>query len=67
MSHNLNEALELADKILFLSKGPANVIHEEAVKPSRNDPNVERDADALAKALLKRHPEILSGIAVSDD
>jgi hypothetical protein len=43
------------------------VIHEEAVKPSRNDPNVERDADALAKALLKRHPEILSGIAVSDD
>jgi NitT/TauT family transport system ATP-binding protein len=64
VTHNLNEALELADQILFLSKGPASIVLQEALQPSRIDPNVTRDADSLAKALLKRQPEILSGIAV---
>lgn len=64
VTHNLNEALELADQILFLSKGPASMIHQEALQPSRIDPTVERDSDNLAKALLKRQPGILSGVAV---
>lgn len=64
VTHNLNEALELADQILFLSKGPASIIHQEALQPSRIDPTVERDSDNLAKALLKRQPGILSGVAV---
>ncbi len=63
VTHNLNEALELADQILFLSKGPASIIHREMLKPSRVDPEVVRDSDQLGKALLKRQPEILSGIA----
>jgi NitT/TauT family transport system ATP-binding protein len=65
VTHNLNEAMELADRILFLSKGPASIVHQEALQPSRINPNVARDADDLAKALLKRQPEILSGVAVS--
>lgn len=64
VTHNLKEAVELADRILFLSKGPAGIIHQEPLNPSRMDPAVERDADRLTKALLKRQPEILSGIAV---
>jgi NitT/TauT family transport system ATP-binding protein len=64
VTHNLNEAVELADRILFLSKGPASIIHQEPLIPSRIDPTVERDADLLAKALLKRQPEILSGVVV---
>ncbi|MES9812740.1 MAG: ABC transporter ATP-binding protein [Candidatus Thiodiazotropha sp.] len=64
VTHNLNEALELADRILFLSKGPASIIHQEAVQPSRIDPSVERDSDKLAKSLLKRQPGILSGVVV---
>ncbi|PUB73101.1 MAG: hypothetical protein DBP02_05320 [gamma proteobacterium symbiont of Ctena orbiculata] len=64
VTHNLNEALELADRVLFLSKGPASIIHQEALQPSRIDPTVERDSDNLAKALLKRQPGILSGVAV---
>ncbi|MEW8029934.1 MAG: ABC transporter ATP-binding protein [Candidatus Thiodiazotropha sp.] len=64
VTHNLNEALELADRILFLSKGPASIIHREELQPSRIDPAVERDSDNLAKALLKRQPGILSGVAV---
>ncbi|WP_316368443.1 ABC transporter ATP-binding protein [Candidatus Thiodiazotropha sp. CDECU1] len=66
VTHNLNEALELADQVLFLSKGPASIIHEEVVQPSRIDPAVERDSDQLTRALLQRHPEILSGIAALD-
>lgn len=65
VTHNLNEALDLADRILFLSKGPAGIIHQELIKPSRIDPAVKRDADQLGKALLGRQPEILSGIASS--
>jgi NitT/TauT family transport system ATP-binding protein len=65
VTHNLNEAVELADRVLFLSKGPASIIHQEPLTPSRIDPAVERDADQLAKALLKRQPQILSGVAVS--
>ncbi|MES9920192.1 MAG: ABC transporter ATP-binding protein [Candidatus Thiodiazotropha sp.] len=64
VTHNLNEALELADRILFLSKGPASIIHQEAVQPSRIDPSFERDSDKLAKSLLKRQPGILSGVVV---
>ncbi|MEW8506419.1 MAG: ABC transporter ATP-binding protein [Candidatus Thiodiazotropha sp.] len=62
VTHNLNEALELADQILFLSKGPASIIHEEVVQPSRIDPDVVRDADRLARDLLNRQPAILSGV-----
>jgi NitT/TauT family transport system ATP-binding protein len=67
VTHNLNEALELADQVLFLSKGPASIIYQEVLQPSRIDPAVARDADKLAKALLHRQPDILSGVAVSDE
>lgn len=65
VTHNLNEALELADQVCFLSKGPASIIHQEVLQPSRIDPGVARDSDQLGRALLQRQPEILSGIAVS--
>ncbi|MCU7865485.1 MAG: ABC transporter ATP-binding protein [Candidatus Thiodiazotropha sp. (ex Lucinoma borealis)] len=63
VTHNLREALELADQILFLSKGPARIVHREALLPSRIDPVVKRDSDGLGRELMKRHPDILSGIA----
>jgi NitT/TauT family transport system ATP-binding protein len=66
VSHNLNEAMELADRILFLSKGPASIIHQQPITPSRIDPKVKRDADHLTKELLSGQPEILSGIAGGD-
>jgi NitT/TauT family transport system ATP-binding protein len=67
VTHNLNEALELADQILFLSKGPASIIHQEALQPSRIDSQITRDADHLAKELLNRQPEILSGVVLDED
>ncbi len=63
VTHNLREAMELADRVLFLSRGPARVVHSEELLPSRADPKVERDPALLEMELLRRHPEILSGIA----
>jgi NitT/TauT family transport system ATP-binding protein len=64
VTHNLREALALADRVLFLSRGPARVVLNETLAPSRFDTEVVRDAAGLERDLLQRHPEILSGIAV---
>ena len=61
VTHNLEEALSLADRVLFLSPRPARVVLEQAVdlpRPRRrDDPGVER----LRSELLARHPELLAG------
>ena len=63
VTHNLEEALSLADRVLFLSPRPARVVFEQAVdlpRPrGRDDPGVE----CLRSALLARHPELLAGRA----
>ena len=61
VTHDLNEALSLADRVLFLSPRPGRVVWEQRVdlpRPrERDDPGVER----LRSDLLARHPEILAG------
>ena len=63
VTHNLREALALADRVLFLSRDPARVVHREELGASATDHHGARDPDALMRSLLDRHPEILSGIA----
>ena len=65
VTHHLGEALELADTVVFLDRGPARVVHREPLIPSRADPAVRRDPAALERDLLARHPEILSGITAA--
>ena len=61
VSHDLDEALELADRIVFLGGRPATVVHEEPVTLARPR-NGCRDALAeLRRGLLDRHPELLRG------
>lgn len=67
VTHNLREALELADLVLFLTRGPARLVHREALTPSRAHAAVSRDAASLERDLLARHPEILSGIAADPE
>ena len=61
VTHNLEEALSLADRVLFLSSRPARVIFEQAVElprpRGRDHPGVER----LRSELLAGHPELLAG------
>jgi NitT/TauT family transport system ATP-binding protein len=61
VSHDLDEALELADRIVFLGGRPATVVHEEPVTLTR--PRDSRDAtlSGLRRRLLERHPELLRG------
>lgn len=65
VTHDLREALALADRVCFLSAAPGRVVLDLAVELPR-----PRDADAQAvdrlyQALLARHPELLGGLARS--
>ena len=66
VTHDLEEALSLADRVLFLSPRPARVVLEQRVdlpRPrSRGDARVIR----LRDGLLERHPELLAGSAGGD-
>ena len=61
VTHDLNEALSLADRVVFLSPRPGRVVWEQPIdlpRPrERDDPGVER----VRLELLARHPEILAG------
>ena len=63
VTHDLTEALSLADRVLFLSPRPGRVVWEQPVElprpRERDDPGVER----LRAGLLARHPELLAGRA----
>ena len=61
VTHDLTEALSLADRVMFLTPRPGRVVWEQPVELSRpregGDPRVERQRAEL----LERHPEILAG------
>ena len=61
VTHDLTEALSLADRVMFLSSRPGRVVWEQPVElprpRERGDPGIER----LRADLLARHPEILAG------
>ena len=62
VTHDLREALALADRILFVSRAPAQVILDHAVdlpRPRRRDDAVIARAQA---ELLEQHPELLAGL-----
>lgn len=61
VTHNLSEALALADRVLFLTAGPSRVLLELPVtlpRPrSQHDPAVQ----ALRYELLTKYPDLLKG------
>ena len=61
VTHDLKEALTLADRVLFLSPRPGRIVFDQPVElphpRGRDDPAVER----LRADLLARHPELLAG------
>jgi NitT/TauT family transport system ATP-binding protein len=67
VTHNLHEALALADRVLFMSAGPSRIALDlplELPKPRGVDsPAVQ----ALAQQLLQRHPDLLKGSAKPAD
>lgn len=65
VTHDLREALALADRVLFLSPGPAHVVLDYPVVLGR--PRLPDDAAvaALHDRLLRTHPALLAGLSAS--
>lgn len=61
VTHSLNEALQLADRILFFSARPAQVILDYAVPLKRPRSTVTSDLQTLHNQLLQQYPQLLSG------
>lgn len=62
VTHDLREALTLADRILFMSARPARVMLDYAVPLSRPRELEGIEISRLQHALFDEHPELLSGV-----
>lgn len=67
VTHDLREALYLADRILFVSSRPGEIVLDHAVDiPHPRTP--ESESIELARLeLLKQYPQLLSGLVECDD
>jgi ABC-type nitrate/sulfonate/bicarbonate transport system ATPase subunit len=63
VTHDLREALSLADRVIFLSGSPARVVKELRIDvPRPRDPYGKAVTD-IHTGLLQAHPDLLSGLA----
>lgn len=60
VTHDLNEAIVVADRILFLSPSPATIILEQAA-PSTSSDLYSHEVHAVREKILLKHPNVLSG------
>lgn len=65
LTHDLREALTLADRILFLSARPGHVVLEQRIDLPRPRGIDDASVAQLRDALLRRWPNLLSGEAAS--
>jgi NitT/TauT family transport system ATP-binding protein len=65
VTHQLNEALALADRVLFLSSGPSHVALDLPVTLARPRTADAPAVQALGQQLLQRYPDLLKGSVLS--
>jgi NitT/TauT family transport system ATP-binding protein len=66
VTHDLSEAINLADRIIFMSNSPSSIIHQVTVdlpKPRKGSGSIEL---AWQAKLMTQFPQILSGSLCSD-
>jgi NitT/TauT family transport system ATP-binding protein len=61
VTHNLQEALALADRVLFLSTGPSHIALDLPLDLPRPRGVDSPAVQALAQQLLQRYPDLLKG------
>lgn len=61
VTHDVREALVLADRILFLGDSPAHVVLDYRVEPTGSHDLNSPEVAVLVRRLLARHPRLLSG------
>ena len=59
VTHQLSEALQLADRVVFLAPRPAHVILDYPIQLAR--PRAVSEVQALQQALLTQYPALLTG------
>jgi NitT/TauT family transport system ATP-binding protein len=62
VTHNLQEALALADRVLFLSAGPSRIALDLPLELPRPRGVDSPAVLAMAQQLLQRYPDLLKGI-----
>lgn len=63
VTHDVREALVLADRILFLGGRPARVVRDYRVEPTGSHDLDSPEVAALSRQLLARHQRLLSELA----
>ncbi len=58
VTHDLREAIALADRLIFLSAAPMQIVSEIVVPISRNERHSELAVESFRRHLLQNHPEI---------
>ncbi len=58
VTHDLREAIALADRLIFLSAAPMQVVSEIIVPIARNECHNELAIESFRQQLLQNHPEI---------
>lgn len=66
VTHDLREAIYLADRILFLSRSPARVILDTRVPIPRPREAEDARIETFRQELLSRHESLLHGLAAED-
>lgn len=66
VTHDLSEAINLADRIIFMSHSPSSIIHQTTVDLPK--PRTESGSNELAwqAKLMNQYPQILSGSLCTD-
>lgn len=67
VTHDLREALALADRVVFLSGRPARVVLDLPVPLTKRGDAESAEVGRLHHQLLERHPGLLSGLAAEAD
>jgi len=67
VTHDFREALFLADRVLFVSSRPGKIVLDHVVDIPRPRAPEGEEIEMLRLDLLKRHPQLLSGLIESDD
>lgn len=62
VTHDLREALAMADRVLFFSSSPAQVMLDQTISLKRPRALEGRQVAALQNQLLNEHPGLLSGL-----
>ncbi len=60
VTHDLREAIALADRLLFFSSRPGRIVLDRPVTIER--PRTQEDVDNFYRELLAMHPDLLSGL-----